>query len=173
MLGSLGSAISQPTDRSNHLALPLDKTEAMSERIAAESSRPMFGTFENLLLLCASSEGPRQSRLKIVDMNVEMYGRPVTLVVARLFRVSRSPGACPFFEQRHFGVPGAEHRHAGYRYRGLGESKGSARPTSKVDINRQLRRGRLRNLSAPSENRPSSTRKAASEPVHVPTLRGS
>jgi hypothetical protein len=68
----------------------------MAKRIAAEVGRPMLGVFKHLLLLGTRIERPRQSRLKIVDMNVEMHGRPVSLVSARLFGVSRGSGACPF-----------------------------------------------------------------------------
>src|SRR5262245_15203720 len=77
-------------------AVPLYETEAMAKRIAAEGSRPVLGVFEHLLLLGTRIERPRQSRLKIVDMNVEMHGRPVSLVSARFFGVSRGSGACPF-----------------------------------------------------------------------------
>ena len=67
----------------------------MAKRIAAEGSRPVLGVFEHMLLLGTSIERPRQSRLKITNMNVEMHGRPVSLVSARLFGVSRGSGACP------------------------------------------------------------------------------
>src|SRR5262249_52312762 len=64
------------------LSVPLYETEAMAKRIAAESSRAVLGVFEHLLLLGTSIERPRQSRFKIVNMNVEMHGRPVSLVSA-------------------------------------------------------------------------------------------
>src|SRR5262249_1599 len=78
------------------LSVPLYETESVAKRIAAESGRPVLGVFKHLLLHGASIEGPCQSHREIVDMNTEMHGRPVALVVARLLRVSRGSGAGPF-----------------------------------------------------------------------------
>src|SRR6185312_1037513 len=114
---------SRPRACPTRLSVPLYETEAMAKRIAAERSRPVLGVLKHLFLLGTSIERPRQGRLKIINMNVEMHGRPVSLVSARLFRVSRGSGACPLLQQADLRVASAEHRQAGHRCRGLRESK--------------------------------------------------
>jgi len=105
----------------------------VAKRIAAKSGRPVLGVFKHLLLHGTSIEGPRQSRFKIVDMDVEMHGRPVALVVARLLRVNRGSGAPPFLQQADIYVAGAEYGHARHGRRGLCEAKGTCIETNGID----------------------------------------
>ena len=86
------------------ICLRSDYAEAIAEWIAAKRDGRAFSAFEFLLAFRASVQGVDQDTLKIVDMEVDVNRRPVSLISANVVRPLRRFGSCSFLNQADLGA---------------------------------------------------------------------
>jgi hypothetical protein len=82
-----------------------DYAETITEWIAAKSDRRALSAFEFLLALPARVQYVDQDTLKIVDMEIDMNRRPVSLIPTNVVRFPRRLASCPLLDQADLAAP--------------------------------------------------------------------
>ena len=86
------------------VSLLSDYAESVAEWIAAKGNGRAFSAFEFLLAFSASVQRVDQDTLKIVNMEVNVNRRPMSLISANVVRLLRRLGSCSFFNQADLGA---------------------------------------------------------------------
>jgi hypothetical protein len=101
----------------------LKKAEAVAERIGAERRRAVIGVLDELLFHRPCAHRLVERALQVVDMKVQMHGRPVTIVASHLPGMRRGFGSLALFEQGDLGHAERKHRDTGIRLGRDGEAE--------------------------------------------------
>ena len=109
--------------KTNPLSPFFDQAETMTEWNTAESYRSMLRAFEDLLLCRIRVESFCESDLEVINMNVHVPWRPMTLIVARLMSKLGRLRAGPLFKQAKLCVACSEYGDSGDRFGVLRKSK--------------------------------------------------
>jgi hypothetical protein len=78
--------------------------ETITEWIAAKRDRRVFSAFEFLFAFRASVQHLDQDTLKIVNVEIDVNRRPVSLISTNVVRPLRRFGSCPFLNQTDLGA---------------------------------------------------------------------
>jgi hypothetical protein len=81
-----------------------DDAETIAEWIAAKGDGRAFSAFEFLLAFRAGVQRGAQDPLKIVDMEIDVNWRPVSLISANVVRPPRRFGSGSFLHQADLGA---------------------------------------------------------------------
>jgi hypothetical protein len=104
----------------------------MTEWITAESYRSMLRVFEDLLMCRTRVESFCESSLQVINVNVYVHWRPMTLIVARLMSELGWLRAGPPFKQAKLWVACSECGDSGDRLGVLRKSKSVCVETNSV-----------------------------------------
>ena len=86
------------------VCLRSDYAETIAEWIAAKRDRRVYSAFEFLFAFRASVQHVDQDALKIVDVEIDVNRRPVSLIATNVVRPLRRLGSRPFLNQTDLGA---------------------------------------------------------------------